>query len=415
MASKHRNMFYQNKKQGTTEIGTRNLPSFFDDPATHSSHPRPGGLPTSRSASQAVSSGALLGASGRAVLVVGRQVGAFSPQNAPTVDAFTTPSLEQQHRNVNVLALSHLRNLWKTKTCSIQGEILCPQPVVPPVREWTRAFIPCQKSKVGKHTVATIGVFPTAGWFEHIHLGIIGPLPPSQGKVYCLTMTDRKCKTKNAATSNKVDDRTPTVYTIPEGSPYAEPLQQFPDITRPGSLHREVRRLVRHHTKTTGPSVVSRTRTCTRPPRRSFSDSLQKERVALRAVPGPSPLHIVQKADGSYRLCGDYRRLNTQTIPDRHAVPDVLDVNINVHDATVFSTIDLERAYYQIPVTPENVQKTAVITPFGLFKFTRMSFGLRQAAQTLQRFIDSILFKSLSSLLGVRQCNTTAYHPQSNK
>ncbi|KAL1138800.1 hypothetical protein AAG570_008862 [Ranatra chinensis] len=59
------------------------------------------------------------------------------------------------------------------------------------VARWTRACIPCQRSKVGRHTVAPIGVFPPAGRFEHVHLDIIGPLPPSQGKAYCLTMIDR--------------------------------------------------------------------------------------------------------------------------------------------------------------------------------------------------------------------------------
>uniref|UniRef100_A0A669BQR8 Gypsy retrotransposon integrase-like protein 1 n=1 Tax=Oreochromis niloticus TaxID=8128 RepID=A0A669BQR8_ORENI len=104
-----------------------------------------------------------------------------------------------------------------------------------------------------------------------------------------------------------------------------------------------------------------------------------------------SPLHMVPKSDGRWRPCGDFRRLNNVTANDRYPIPHIQDFSAHLAGTSVFSKIDLVRGYHQVPVRAEDVPKTAVITPFGLFEFLRMPFGLKGAAQTFQRLMDSVL------------------------
>lgn len=117
---------------------------------------------------------------------------------------------------------------------------------------------------------------------------------------------------------------------------------------------------------------------------------LEAQVIRESSSPYASPIVLVRKKDGSLRLCVDYRQLNGKTRKDAFPLPRIEESLDALTGARWFSTMDLASGYNQVPVTERDRPKTAFCTPFGLFEWNRMPFGLCNAPSTFQRLMQRI-------------------------
>lgn len=112
-----------------------------------------------------------------------------------------------------------------------------------------------------------------------------------------------------------------------------------------------------------------------------------------------SPIVLVRKSDGSLRLCVDYRKLNAKTRRDAFPLPRIDESFDALRGAKFFSTIDLASGYHQVAMHERDRAKTAFTTPFGLFEYVRMPFGVCNGPATFQRLMQATMSDLIFQIL----------------
>ncbi|GFV44939.1 transposon Tf2-11 polyprotein [Trichonephila clavipes] len=149
----------------------------------------------------------------------------------------------------------------------------------------------------------------------------------------------------------------PSILTVDANISFKNILSEYPDLSNPSLISKSASHGTVHHIITTGPPVTAR----------------------------PRRLHL------NFRPVGDYRQLNSVTEFDSYPMPYLNDFAHALHGKKIFSKIDIFKTFHQIPIAECDIPKTAVTTPWGLYEYTHLCFGLVNAPQTFMRFMHEVL------------------------
>lgn len=166
---------------------------------------------------------------------------------------------------------------------------------------------------------------------------------------------------------------------------------------------------VLHHFRLRDPNatIARRQYECPKKYREVWKELLEEHLAAGRLRPSTSqyasPAFLIPKADPTARprWVNDYRRLNANTVPDVHPLPHISEILADCGRGRIWGKLDMTNSFFQTRVNPDDIPLTAVTTPFGLYEWTVMPQGCRNAPATHQRRMFGALRPYIGSICHV--------------
>ena len=185
-------------------------------------------------------------------------------------------------------------------------------------------------------------------------------------------------------------------------SPYKQLLAKFPELLKQNFMTECTKSDIIHriNTNNESPCRAKLRRLLPGSPKaikaKEAWDELIKLGIVEKVDPSKSnswvsPIHFVPKPCGALRPVGDFRALNIKTELDLFPLPHLRDFTHKIAGCSVFSKVDLRKAFHQIIIDERDRAKTTVTTPWGLFQFKRLAMGMKNSAQAFQRMVQDVI------------------------
>src|SRR6266404_9640129 len=135
--------------------------------------------------------------------------------------------------------------------------------------------------------------------------------------------------------------------------------------------------------------------------KKQLDELLKKKKIQPSRSESAAPTLFVEKADGTKRWCMDLRLLNNVTITDSNQAPLQETAKEKLQGAKYFTKLDMRDGYHHLRIKKGDEHKTAFLTEYGLYEWTVVCFGLKNAPAEFARYMSDNLREYLNDFVVV--------------